>query len=229
MRVFILENLDSVSQENRDYFNMLNVRGENMFYKVLDRSGKTHKYAYKDISFLGFDENLCPHCGRTIAMMHYHGGGHKLVLEGGKEYPDLLGFHGAGKQMLIFSGKALSLFKQYNISGISDSEQIQVLEKRGSELIDLTGIAPDYWAVHIVGTVELDFSSMRLKKKNGCEHCGQFTWNRQRLTPLALDENTWNGHDLCRVTSIPGYVVCTSAVKRLVEEYALSGFDFTLL
>lgn len=200
-----------------------------MFYKVLDYSAKTHKYAYKDISFLGFKETLCSNCGRSIATMLYNSGVHQLVLEGGKKYPDLLGFHGAGKQMLILSGRTLSLFKQHNISGISGSEQIQVLEKRGSKLIDSTGLSPDYWIVNVTGIVELDFSSMGLKKKNKCDCCGQFTWNRQRLTPLILDENTWNGYDLCRITSIPGYIICTDRVRCLVEEYSLSGFDFTLL
>ena len=131
--------------------------------------------------------------------------------------------------MFLLSGKALSLFEQNRISGISGKERIRVLEKHNDQWIDITDDSPDYWLIELDGEAELDFSAMGLKKKHKCDYCGQFVWNRQRLYPLILDTNKWNGRDLCRIQSIPGYVVCAEKVKHLVEEHGLSGFDFTLL
>ena len=131
--------------------------------------------------------------------------------------------------MFLLSGKALSLFEQNRISGISGKERIRVLEKHNDQWIDITDDSPDYWLIELDGEAELDFSAMGLKKKHKCDYCGQFVWNRQRLYPLILDTNKWNSSDLCRIKSIPGYVICTERVKYLVEEHGLSGFDFTLL
>ena len=59
-----------------------------------------------------------------------------------------------------------------------------------------------------------------------CSSCGRFEWNRQRLYPLYLDEETWDGSDICRVESIPGYIVCTERVVDLVKRQKLKGFSF---
>lgn len=202
---------------------------ELMFYRVLDYSEKPYKYAYKDLSFLGYDRTLCERCGRNIPALHYASGPHRLILEGGRKYPDLLGFHGAGQQMFILSTKALSIFEQHHISGFGEKEQIQVLIQHDGELIEPNDTILDYWFVQITGHIELKFSSMRLKKKRKCECCGQFDWNHQRFYPLILDTCTWNGSDICRITSIPGYIVCTDTVVGLVKEHSLSGFDFIVL
>ena len=70
---------------------------------------------------------------------------------------------------------------------------------------------------------------MGLKKKKRCRVCGGFEWNRQRLSPLHLDASAWDGNDLCRVDSIPGYVICTDNVVALVKKQQLKGFSFRAL
>lgn len=81
----------------------------------------------------------------------------------------------------------------------------------------------------ICGRIELDLPKMGLKKKKLCRVCGGFEWNRQRLSPLLLDASAWDGNDICRVDSIPGYVVCTDRVVALVKKQKLKGFSFRAL
>lgn len=200
-----------------------------MFYKIDDCNTREFKYAYKDLSFGGFERRICEKCNREVVTMRHIDTSHCLVLEGGKKYPDLLGFHGAGELMFIVSEKTLSIFENHHISGISGSEQVDIVEHYQGKLVPSPKTVPNYHLLHISGMIELDFASMALKKKKKCDCCGQFVWNRNKFRPLILNPHEWEGSDLCRVTSIPGYVVCTEAVARVVDEYSLTGFELSLL
>ena len=83
------------------------------------------------------------------------------------------------------------------------------------------------YSVNITGSIDFDLKAMALKKKNRCPSCGQFDWSRQRLYLIktVFDMNTWDGSDLCRIDSFPGFIVCTEKVKGVIEKYRFKGSE----
>ena len=183
-------------------------------------TARKYKYAWRDLSFLGFSQSQCPVCGRKTAEFCYEDGPHRLMLEGGKAYPDLLAYTGAGERMLILSARAVEIFYEEEVTGFSVKEKVMVPEESGEISSDI----PDCFLLSVSGRIELDLAAMGLKKKKLCPQCGQFEWNRQRVHPLILDMAAWDGSDLCRVESIPGYFVCSDRFAELVNIHGLTGF-----
>ena len=154
--------------------------------------------------------------------MRYKAKEHRLILEGGKRYPDYLQFCGAGEPLVLLSQRAVDVFKQNAITGFSYKEAVLVCDEEGEPLPDAT----QYFAMEVRGRAEPDFGAMHLKRKHCCPQCGQFSWNRQRLEPLILDRDFWDGSDICRIESVPGYCICSERFQKLVEENGLTGFSF---
>ena len=195
-----------------------------MFYDVYGSGTRVYRYAWEDLSFVDWVKTPCESCGRNISKTEYEPGGHRLVLEGGKRYPDFLAFTGAGERIFLVSERALEVFTQNQVSGIASWERVScVSEMVRGKYMEPQGEAPNYWKLNISGRVDLDMKAMFLKKKHRCDKCGQFVWNRERLYPMYLDPNTWDGSDLCRITSIPGHVVCSDKLVRLIKKYSLKG------
>lgn len=175
-------------------------------------TNRKYRYAWKDESFLGFGQRVCSHCGRMISESRYTGDVRWLALEGGKTYPDCLAFTGAGERLFILSESAVRIFEDCGITGFSGKREVLVSD------------GPQYFAMEISGRVELDYVAMQLKKKKLCPECGQFDWNRQRMAPVILDEGSWDGCDICRVKSLPGFFSCSERFAEIVKEYKLTGF-----
>ena len=120
------------------------------------------------------------------------------------------------------SEKALKLFAENNVSGYDHAEPV-TFEPRG---MNKDGSPIDYFQLNICGRAELDFKAMFLKKKKYCAVCGQYEWNRQRFYPRVVDGNSWDGSDLARVVSIPGWILCSDKVRKIVKKHKLKGFVF---
>ena len=131
--------------------------------------------------------------------------------------------YNSGEQPFIISEKALKLFAENNVSGYDHAEPVTV-EPRG---MNKDGSPIDYFQLNICGRAELDFNAMFLKKKKYCAVCGQYEWNRQRFYPRVVDGNSWDGSDLARVVSIPGWILCSDKVRKIVKKHKLKGFVFT--
>ena len=197
---------------------------DNQFY-LLECSGKSAcQYAWKDTALDSLVQRQCEACGRTLSQWSFSGP-HHLLLEGGPKYPDRLEFTGAGGAPLLLSRRAADAFRENGITGIEETVPVQTAQESGP----LPEGAPEYVLVRICGRIDLDLPKMGLKKKKLCRVCGGFEWNRQRLSPLLLDASAWDGNDLCRVDSIPGYVICTDNVVALVKKQKLKGFSFRAL
>ena len=196
---------------------------EKRFY-LLEGSGSTYQYAFRDTALGSLEQRECEACGRPLSQWRFSGP-HHLILEGGPKYPDRLEFTGAGGSPLLLSERAAAVFAANGITGIAETVPVRTSRESG----DLPDNAPRYVLAKISGRIELDLPKMCLKKKKLCSVCGSFEWNRQRLYPLFLDESAWDGSDLCRVDSIPGYVVCTAKVVELVKKQKLKGFSFQAL
>ena len=193
------------------------------FY-LLEGSGSTYQYAFLDTALGSLEQGKCEACGRTRSRWRFSGP-HRFLLEGGPKYPDRLEFTGAGGAPLLLARRAADVFRENGITGIGEIVPVQTEHESGP----LPEGAPEYVLVRICGRIELDLPKMGLKKKKLCRVCGGFEWNRQRLSPLLLDASAWDGNDICRVDSIPGYVVCTDRVVALVKKQKLKGFSFRAL
>ena len=198
-------------------------REGNRFY-LLEGSGSTYQYAFQDTALDSLEQGKCEACGRTRSRWRFSGS-HHFLLEGGPKYPDRLEFTGAGGAPLLLSRRAADAFRENGIAGIDETVPVRTARESG----DLPEGTPEYVLARVRGRIELDLSKMGLKKKKLCRVCGGFEWNRQRLSPLLLDASTWDGSDLCRVDSIPGYVICTDRVVALVKKQKLKGFSFRAL
>ena len=194
-----------------------------MLFWIENSPQKGLLYAYKDLSFIDFERSVCSSCGRTIAKPQFRSETPHFLLEEGNIYPDCLWFTGAGRQPFLISERTLDLLERYRITGYSGYHPVTV-EYVGEAKID--GKQPHYYALDISGKVDLDFAKMCLKKKRKCASCGQFDWNRQRLSPKYLDQSTWDGSDLCALVTFPGYKLCSERMKDLVVEHKLTGFSF---
>ena len=196
-----------------------------MFYLLQPPSERTYQYAWKDVSFIGFQQSQCEECGRTVSAMEYSGS-HCLLVEGGPKYPDYLAFCGAGEPLFVISEHAARIFQENDLSGMSELTPIQVAKEENGMLVSLPETAPNYVLVRITGRIDLDHKKMSLKKKKVCKTCGGFEWNRQRMYPLCMDAGSWDGSDICRNESIPGYIIFSKAAADLVKKYKLKGFSF---
>ena len=187
------------------------------FYKLESYDERSFCYAYEDSSVKGIQKSDCDVCGRTVSSWRFEGP-HKLLLEGKQIYPDRLLFCGAGGPMLILSEHAVDTLQEKGITGMEAWQPIAATYNDQE--------APPYLLIQTCGTIALDYKRMGLKKKKVCNACGSFEWNRQRLSPLFLDESTWDGSDLCRVSDIPGYLICSERFVQTVKETRLTGFSF---
>lgn len=198
------------------------------FYMLQIPGERRYQYAWKDMAVAELRRESCPACGRTVGRWECSGP-HFMILEGGGKYPDRLPFCGAGESELLLSEKAVEVFLRNGITGIAGQTPVRTGRERDGALMPLPEEAPGYVLAELDGTIDLDLGKMGLKKKNRCSVCGGFDWNRQRLHPLIPDRETWNGRDLCRIASIPGYIVCTDRVVELVNKHKLRGFAFDAL
>lgn len=196
-----------------------------VFYLLRDPSERSYQYAWKDLAFLGFQKTPCPECGRDIAVMEYSGG-HCLLLEGGPKYPDHLPFCGAGERLFVLSERAARLLQDTGITGISQITPVRTAKEENGTPVSLPGAAPGYVLAQVTGRINLDLGKMFLRKKKVCRGCGGFAWNRQRLRPIHLDESTWDGSDICRCASIPGWLIFSEAAAELIRKEKHKGFVF---
>lgn len=196
-----------------------------MFGLDINYSDKKYCYAQRNLAFTGYTSKVCPMCGRNIIIPNATLQKNEFIIEGGQSYPDFLDYRGAGTYFLI-SQNALQLFVENKITGFDHYEKVSILRE--------ADITPDidkrvYFMLSINGTIDFNLKAMTLKKKRLCLSCNQYDWNIQRLSMLktVLNIDTWDGTDLCRINSFPGFIVCSDRLKNLVEEHKLTGLRFS--
>lgn len=197
-----------------------------MLYWIEHEALNKYKYAYKDLTFIGFDRSACSECGRELGTPQYKESTPHFVLEGGRVYPDYLEFAGAGRQPFLVSEEVLELFEKNGITGYTGYQLVNyVSSKRKDNSIIIQH--PKYYNLNITGKVDLALAEMHLKKKRLCPQCGQFDWSRMRFGTTILDETTWDGSDLCFLDSIPGFKLCSEKVKELIQQHKFTNFSFS--
>lgn len=195
-----------------------------MFGLDINYSDKKYCYAQRNLAFTGYTSSICSKCGRSIIIPNPTIKKNEFIIEGGKNYPDFLDYRGAGTYFLI-SKNALRLFIENRITGFDDYEEVSTRRETGVTIDDDNSV---YFLLSINGTIDFDLRAMTLKKKRVCLSCNQYDWNIQRLSMLksVFDMDTWDGNDLCRIKSFPGFIVCSDRLRSLVEEHKLTGLRF---
>lgn len=197
-----------------------------MLFRLTHDSKSKYTYVYRNKSLLGLKKSICDACGRSIVVTEYSAGDRELVLDRGKEYPDYLQYCDAGNGYFLLSHHAIEVLLSNCISGIYKTERVLLIEQESYNKSVSHSVIPVYENTRISGRAELHFEQMFLKKKNYCSLCGQFEWNRKRIPPLVISSHSWDGSDLCIVTSMPGEIVCSKKFVEIVRKNKLSGFSF---
>ena len=114
-----------------DKFEIMN----NSFY-FINHSGKSkHCYISEDLTFVDFFCHSCVECGRDIPVAKYSQENHQLLIDGGKEYPDLLQFCGAGDRITVFSERTVDIFVENRISGFSVDSKAELFRSYHRKII----------------------------------------------------------------------------------------------
>lgn len=117
-----------------------------MFYFMGDSGGGAYRYAVSDAGFLGYEKEICPGCDREVVKSLF-ADGHRLYVEGGKHWPDLLPFNGAGTteeggRPILLSERAVEAFSREGISGLAECQKVTLLPSDGARY-DIAD-APDF-------------------------------------------------------------------------------------
>ena len=195
-----------------------------MFGLNFNYSEKKFCYAQRNLAFNGYHYEKCQNCGRSIAKLVPTKQMDEFVVEGGMQYPDFLDYRGAGINFLV-SNRVLQAFIKNGITGYTQAVKVPI-RREHDRPHDNQGVY--YNLLDVVGRVDFDLKTMGLKRKNICPFCEQFDWSRQRLSIIktVLDMNTWDKSDLCRISSFPGFVVCSEKLKSIIDDYSFSGVVF---
>ena len=181
-------------------------------------------YAVKNLAFVGLKEEKCPHCGCQDATQLVFQGDDALLIDGAKSYPDFMLYGSVGLSFIV-SERVMEVFRQENITGYDEAKKVSLYRSRYRKLVKQD---PNYYMINITGSIDLDLKAMSLKKKNVCPMCGSFKWSRQRLYTIdsVFDMSTWDGSDICRIKSFPGYIMISDRLKEIFEKHKFTGASF---
>ena len=194
-----------------------------MFYCLSSHPSNRYKYALMDYSFFRINTCQCKTCGREVKQCQLEYWPPKMILEGGKRYPDCLSVSIPfdDKCGLIVSEKALEAFKTENISGYI-AEPIEIIDDKAND--EVAAEKPQYYYLYVNGIISLDYGAMHYKKKNYCSDCGSYNWSRQKIGESVLDHSSWNQCDICKLIDYPNIFICTQKVIDVIKKHNLKGF-----
>ncbi len=188
-----------------------------MFYRVFYPCNKIHKYLIKDLSVKISFVNECLACRRKIATYDEKEGKHRLLCDGKGNYQDFLDATTSGKNYIYLSDEAMDAIVKNSVSGIKEMFCCMAISGKFERT---------YHKCDITGKISLNEKAMFLKKKNYCEECGQFEWNKKGIGKLIVDENSWNGYDICRLDFFENIFICAERFKNIFHSEELTGLEF---
>lgn len=200
------------------------MRGDCMFNIFVFYSEYKYCYAVNNLAFVGLKEEKCPHCGCQDATQLVFQGDDALLIDGAKSYPDCMLYGSVGLSFIV-SERVMEVLRQENITGYDEAKKVSLYRSRYGKLVKQD---PNYYMINITGSIDLDLKAMSLKKKNVCPMCGSFKWSRQRLYTIdsVFDMSTWDGSDICRIKSFPGYIMISDRLKEIFEKHKFTGASF---
>lgn len=197
-----------------------------MFGISLFYSTNKYCYAIENLAFVGFKKEKCSNCGCLNVKESIFQGEDALLIGGADNYPDFMLFGGVGS-FFIVSENVMEVFYKEKITGYDAAKKVPLYRTRNNKKEKQD---KEYYIINITGSIDLDLKAMALKKKNECNLCGNFKWNRQRLGIIdsVFDMETWTRDDLCRIKSFPGHIVVSDRFKNIAEQHKLTGITFKL-
>ena len=181
-------------------------------------------YAVENLSFVGYKREECSTCKRQIVKEKIYEGEDAFLIDGAKKFPDFMQSCGAGTYFIV-SERVMNVLRENNVSGFDEAKKVPLYRSRYRKLIKQE---QEYYIINITGSIDLNLKAMALKRKHICPECGSFDWSRQRLYIFdsVFDMNTWDGSDICRIKSFPGYVMISDKLKEIFEEHKFTGATY---
>ena len=192
-----------------------------MLYCLSSHPSNRYKYVVVDHDYYEIKRVPCDTCGRTVPKCQLRYWPPRMRLEGGKRYPDILSVSVPFEEKtgIIVTERALNVFQMENISGF----EATAIELDGVDTTSSDEV-PQYYFLTVTGRVSLDHTAMRYRKKHVCRSCGSYEWSRQRVGESAVDQDCWDGSDLCFLTDFPNKFLCSQKVIDAIKSYNLKGF-----
>ena len=181
-------------------------------------------YAVKNLSFVGYKREECPTCKRQVVKDEIYEGEDAFLIDGAKKFSDFMQSCGAGTYFIV-SERVMNVLRENNVSGFDEAKKVPLYRSRYRKLIKQE---QEYYIINITGSIDLNLKAMALKRKHVCPECGSFDWSRQRLYIFdsVFDMNTWDGSDICRIKSFPGYVMISDKLKEIFEAHKFTGATY---
>jgi hypothetical protein len=161
----------------------------------------------------------CPECGRGA---RYPVGAFDVTVEGGCEFPDVLGC--GAYPLLILSERAVSVFKA---GGIACFQEYPVTVAAVQESRVRREKAPAYFRVEITGECMIDFAGSGAMIKGICGRCGGIETEPLLVRRFALIQGSWDGCELFRDRRyFPRVSFCTQRIVDLAKANDLTNCRF---
>jgi predicted RNA-binding Zn-ribbon protein involved in translation (DUF1610 family) len=170
---------------------------------------------------VGYKREECPTCKRQVVKEKIYEGEDAFLIDGAKKFPDFM----QSCTYFIVSERVMNVLRENNVSGFDEAKKVPLYRSRYRKLIKQE---QEYYIINITGSIDLNLKAMALKRKHVCPECGSFDWSRQRLYIFdsVFDMNTWDGSDICRIKSFPGYVMISDKLKEIFEEHKFTGATY---
>jgi hypothetical protein len=192
-----------------------------LFYEFTDNSSYEKKWSFA-VSIHPKSPMVkwfCPECGRAG---HYPAGAFDVTVEGGSEFPDVLGCGAypllilSERVMFLLRGAGVACFQEYPVSVAAVKESRVRREE-----------APAYFRVEITGECMIDFAGSGATIKSICGQCGEIKTQPPMIRRFALVQGSWDGCDLFRDRRyFPRVSFCTQRIVDIAKANGLTNCRF---
>jgi hypothetical protein len=164
-------------------------------------------------------DQVCQHCG---VRKNYPSGAFDVEVEGGREYPDVLGC--GAFPFLIVSRAVANDWKEAGITSFH-TFPVGIAEVRSKRLNGVS--APEYLRVEIDGACQIDLEASGLQVENRCSECGHVHLKPTGISGYKMVPNSWDDSPLFRDPVLfPQVNFCNELVFETAGRHRRSNFRF---
>lgn len=165
---------------------------------------------------------FCRKCGSS---QFYPKGGFGVRLEGGVEYPDILGC--GAYPFLIVSQRVLEDWAREAITNYS-TYRVEIVSVDSLDLNHRP--APVYYRVELDGRCRIDLAASGLDVLKHCPECDYLQTRPALADGFQMIPNSWDGSDVFRdIALYPRVSFCTRRVLELARKYQHTNFRFEFM
>jgi len=164
---------------------------------------------------------VCPEFG---VVLHYPSGEFDVVVEGGNQYPDILGC--GAYPFLIVSQSVVDAWREAGITSFhSYLVHVDEVRSRSKRLHETQ--PPRYHRIEIGGRCEIDLGASGLEVVRYAPECEYLATNPSLATGFQMVAGSWDGSPLFRdPLHYPRVSFCTQLVLDLARTYRFTNFRF---